>query len=200
MAQELQSLLDRINEDGVRKASAERDVIVQDARKQAASIIAEAEEKAVGIIAKAQTDARDLEERSEKAVRQTSRDLILALEDELAKRMRAAVASSVRESLSPEFMAQIIAALAEKFAQNPDDTVSVECAAKDQEKLDAALKNALRDSLEKSPELLTGRNLGAGFKISFGDKDCYFDFSDEAMTALVASYAGGKLSEILRRA
>ena len=46
MSEELQSLLEKINSDGVMKANAERDAIIAKAQSEAAAIIAAAEAKA----------------------------------------------------------------------------------------------------------------------------------------------------------
>ena len=46
MSEELQSLLEKINTDGVMKANAERDAIIAKAQNEAAAIIAAAEAKA----------------------------------------------------------------------------------------------------------------------------------------------------------
>ena len=57
MAEELQSLLEKINQDGIMKAEAEKAKIIAEAEKSAAAIIAEAEKSAADIIAKAEKES-----------------------------------------------------------------------------------------------------------------------------------------------
>ena len=57
MAEELQSLLEKIQNDGIKKAEAERDAIIAQAQAEAADIIKAAEEKAKALRDAAEADA-----------------------------------------------------------------------------------------------------------------------------------------------
>ena len=77
MAAELQSLLEKIQSEGVDKAQAKAASILAEAEKAAAAKIAEAEKAAEAHLAKAEADAAVLRERSVQAVRQAARDVVL---------------------------------------------------------------------------------------------------------------------------
>ena len=77
MAEELQSLLDKIQSEGVAKAEARAAEIVAEAEKKAADVVAEAERKAAETRAAAEADAATLQSRAEASLRQAARDVRL---------------------------------------------------------------------------------------------------------------------------
>ena len=89
MAEELQSLLEKIQRNGMEKAAAERDEILKNAQAKADSIISEAQSQAEDIRSNAQRDADALKQRAESAIRQAARDILLDLNVELKKRVEA---------------------------------------------------------------------------------------------------------------
>ena len=88
MAEELQSLLDKINAEGVRKAEAEAARIIENAKKQAQDIRNEAEAEAAATMKNAADQAAALESRAEAAIKQAARDVLLQLQSELQNRFR----------------------------------------------------------------------------------------------------------------
>ena len=105
MSEELQSLLEKINAEGIRKAEAERDAILAKAESEAAETVSEAKRRAEELVAKAESEAAELRTRAENAIRQAARDLVLELKHELESRLNAAVADASKAALSPEMMA-----------------------------------------------------------------------------------------------
>jgi len=197
MAEELQNLLDKINENGIKKAQAERESILKDARAEADTIIRNAKDEAARLTAKATAEAEALRARSESSVRQAVRDLLLKLESEFRSRISAAVSGAAEGALTPEFMTRLIRELAASFADSPEAEITILAAVKDKAALDAALKSALADSLKTTPKVLADPELGGGFEVSFRSGELYFDFSKEAVTQMVAAYAGPRVAELL---
>ena len=198
MADELQSLLEKINAEGVKKAEAERSEIIAAANTEAQKIVSDARSEAEKILADAKSESSALQSRAESAVKQAARDAVLELKAELEARLNEAVRDAAAQALSPELMAGLVRALADKFAGSPDAEVSVRCAVKDREELDKALRNALADSLKNTPKLLADRALSGGLEASFRDGELYFDFSLEAVEEVVSSYVGERMAELFR--
>ncbi|MBR1836459.1 MAG: hypothetical protein IJ783_04155, partial [Kiritimatiellae bacterium] len=73
MAEELQSLLDRIRAEGVEKANARAAEITAEAEKKAAAIVADAEKKAAAAVAAAREEADTLRQRAEQSLAQAAR-------------------------------------------------------------------------------------------------------------------------------
>ena len=196
MADELQSLLEKINAEGVKKAEAEREKIVGAAKAEAESIVAAAKAEAEKIVASAEAESEAMRKRAESAVKQAVRDAVLKLKAELEARLGAAVTDASAEALSPELMAEVVKQLAAKFVTDPDGEVTVRCAVKDREELDAALKNALADSLVKNPKVLADSAMTGGLELGTDHGRLYFDFSLEAVEEVVGAYAGEQVAAL----
>ena len=194
MSEELQSLLDKINADGIQKAEAEAAKIIADAKSEAAKIIADAKRESEAVCDLAAFEAKALKARAASAANQAARDIILQLRADLVSRLNAAVSASASSALTPEFMAQLIKGIAEKFAASPDAELTVRCAVKDT----AALKGALADSIKTDPVMIASPEISAGVQVEFNDSDCCFDFSEAAVSDLLAAYAGEQLSAVFK--
>ncbi len=197
MPEELQSLLDKINEEGVKKAEARAAEIIANARKEAKAIQLKAEQDAAAAVKTAGEQADALRKRAESAVRQAARDIILELQQELEKRLNRAVANAADQALTPEFMAGLIRELAAKFAAAPGSRLSVLAAVKDAAALDKALAGALVNSFHGAPQVLGSSEISGGMEVSFKEGKVYFDFTSEAVTELVAAYIGPRLAKLL---
>ena len=198
MSEELQSLLDKINADGISKAEAERKKIIADAEAQAADIIAAARSEAELLLSNAEKDAANFKQRAISSAGQAARDIMLQLRSELNKRLNSAINGAVSASLTPEFMAELIRELTAAFAAAPDADIDVRCAVKDVSALDAALKGALADNFIKAPVILAAPEISGGIQVDFQDGNCFFDFSDSAVTELLADYAGEQLAAVFK--
>ena len=197
MAEELQSLLDKINEEGVRKAEAQRSEIIAAAEAEAKAIRAKAAEDTEAVVKAAKEEAAGLQARAESAVRQAARDILLELQSELQRRITRAVSSAAEQALTPELMAGLIRDLAAKFAASPDAQLTVLSAAKDVPALEAALRSALADSFRSRPKLFASPEIKGGMEVSFKNGEVYFDFTSDAITELVAEYIGPRLAKLL---
>jgi len=196
MADELQSLLEKINAEGVKKAEAEREKIVSAAKAEAESIVAAAKAEAERITTTAESESEAERKRAESAMRQAARDTVLKLKAELESRLTAAVSGASAQALSPELMAEVVKLLAAKFVADPDAEVTVRCAVKDRDALDAALKNALAGSLADSPKVLADSAMAGGLELGVDGGRIYFDFSLEAVSEVLGAYAGEQVAAL----
>lgn len=197
MAEELQSLLEKIQNDGIKKAEAERDAIIAQAQAEAAKIIKDAEEKAKALRDAAQADAASSVQRAENSIRQAARDIVLKLKAELENRLHLAISASSKSAMTPEFMAELIRDLAKEFAADPEAKITILSSARDAETLSSAVKDTLGCSYKNAPQVFADSAVKGGMQISFNDDEVFFDFSVEAITGLVGGYAGEKLARIL---
>lgn len=198
MAEKLQSLLDRINEKGVKEAEAAAANIIAAAEKDAATIREKAKADAAATAKEAAEKADALEKRAEAAVRQAARDIILELREELQRRMTRAVADTTGQAMTPEFMTSLIREFAAKFGADPNGKMTVLTAVKNVAALDQALKSALAAGFKTSPQVFGDSSIRGGFEVEFKGGEVYFDFTEEAVTALVADYIGPRLAAILK--
>ena len=201
MPEELQSLLEKIQEDGVKKADLEKEKILSDAKAEAEKIIADAENKSKEIIKKSEEKAKNDLERAENSIRQAARDIALALNSELQERLTAVAKECVGNTMTPEFMGEVILKMQESYLAKStgEPDIEVLLTKNDLEKVEKLMKGAMFDSLKKRPEFSMGHDFGAGLKIGFKGDDLFFDFSDEVIAELICAYVGPKLATIIKQ-
>lgn len=197
MAEELQSLLDKINEDGIKKANLERDRILQSANDEAKTIRNQAKADADKILADAAAGAETLQKRGESALKQAARDIVLSLKVELENRLKKAVGTAAEQALTPQFMAELIRELAVKFAAQSNSELSVLTSVKDAPALEKALSGALVNSFCANPKVFPNPEIKGGMEVSFNGDQIYYDFTSEAVTQLVSAYIGPKLAKLI---
>lgn len=195
MAQELQGLLERIQNEGIKRADSEKERIVSDARAEADRIVREAREEAEALRKKAADDAAALQSRTEAAIRQAARDIVLSLKEDLKKRLQKVVGASVNSAMTPEFMQKLILAVAGNSSANAG--IKVLTSAEDAAKLVELCAGGIAADLKQRPVIAVGGDFDSGLKIGFEGGDVFFDFTDEALTGIVCEFAGPRIAALL---
>ena len=199
MAEDIQGLLNRIQSEGIEKAEAEKNQILADAKQQADAIVAQAKAEAAEIIKNAEAEAAMNESKCKAAVRQAARDVSLGLQSDLQKRLETLVRDSLGQAITPEVMGQIILKMAEKYlADDTNATVEVLLSPNDAAALESGLKAGLLANLKAKPEIKISNTLSSGLKIGVNGTDVFFDFSDDALTEVICSFAGPKLAAAIK--
>ncbi len=198
MAEDLQGLLDRIQEDGLRKSEEERNRIIADAEAKAARIIADAKAKADDYQKAAEEAAKALEIKAADTIRQSARDIQIALKSEMQERLRNVVKGCAGQALSPEMMAGLILEMARSYAANPADKIEVLLPTASVKYLSDGILAGLGEDLRNRTTILGENEMNGGLQIGFRDGDVFLDFSDEALADIICAYAGPKLSAILK--
>ena len=145
----------------------------------------------------AAAEAESSKKRAENAIRQAARDIVLKLKAELESRLRRAVSASVKEAMTPAFMTELLRTMAADFAKDPDARITVLASARDADALAAAVRDTLSADFKAEPRVFADASVKGGLQVSFSGDEVFFDFSEEAVTSLVAGYAGEKLAALL---
>ena len=200
MAEDLQSLLAKIQEQGLDKANAERAAIIKKAEQEAAEITAKAKAAADAMRRAAEEECASLTKRAESAVKQAARDIVLKLNVELKDRLNAILQENTANAMTPELMGRIINEMAAAYIKDGKQEAKLEVlvSPKSLEEMNAALKGSLKDSFVKQPTLFADMELGGGLKVSVSGNDVFYDFSDDAITDIVAAYIGPRLAAIVK--
>lgn len=109
MAEELQSLIERINRDGVEKATAEAERIISAAKDQAAAIVKAANDEAAKSAASAEAEAKASAERAKETLRQAARDAVITVEGAVSALLEKILSANVDAALSDPATAAAIA-------------------------------------------------------------------------------------------
>lgn len=200
MAEDLQSLLAKIQEQGLDKANAERAAIIKKAEQDAADITAKAKAAADAMRRAAEEECASLTKRAESAVKQAARDIVLKLNVELKERLNAILQENTADAMTPELMGKIINEMAAAYIKDGKQEAKLEVlvSPKSLEEMNAALRGSLKDSFAKQPALFADMELGGGLKVSVSGNDVFYDFSDDAITDIVAAYIGPRLAAIVK--
>ncbi len=196
MAEEIQSLLDKIEKEGLAKIEKEREKILSDAKAKASQIVEDARRQAAEMEKKAKNDAELSSKRAVEAIKQSSRDIIISLRNEMVERVRRIARQSVAEAMTPDFMRGIILEIARSGKHSEE--MKLVLPKKHLDDLEAKLKGSLANDLKASPAIFADAGINSGLKIGFKGEDILLDFSDEALADMVCSYAGPRIAAILK--
>lgn len=202
MVDELQSLLDRIQRDGVEQAEAEASRIVQQAKDKAREIVGGAEQDAAKKIAQADEDSQVFVERGTKALEQAARDVIIGVQRDLERIFLESIKESVGEALTPENMAEMVVKLAEAYGQHDlkESRIEVLVSPKDQERFVKLVMAKYRKNLGRGIEIRPEAGVRQGFKVSFKEDKLYHDFTVDAVADALAGLLKTPLRDIVKRA
>ena len=154
----------------------------------AAKALAAAKEKHPGIVLRCYRHT----------IRQSARDIQIALKSEMQERLRNVVKGCAGQALSPEMMAGLILEMARSYAANPADKIEVLLPAASVKYLSDGILAGLGEDLRNRTTILGENEMNGGLQIGFRDGDVFLDFSDEALADIICAYAGPKLSAILK--
>lgn len=200
MSAELQSLLEKIQTEGVAKADAEASRIVDEARSKAASIVAEAEKRRDALTAEGETAAKTFQERAEQAVRQAARDVVLGVSESVDQTLKRIMLSEVTQTLSPDFLKTFLVDLVRAYADSSDgrDGIEVQLAPEQVDALrDWLLANVRGQAASGGVTVRADREVTGGFRLSLADGRVSHDFTAQAIQSAMARLLRPALAKLL---
>ncbi|MDD5725395.1 MAG: V-type ATP synthase subunit E family protein [Candidatus Omnitrophica bacterium] len=197
MAQEINDLIAKIRQEGVQKAEEQAAQIKSEAENKASKLIAEAKSKAEKIIAEAKEQSARHEESTLAALKQSGRDLLISLRQEIAGMLERLVRMELKQVLTSQELAGIIAALIKNAPLSLGSQVVVALNPLDKEKLEAGFLKQLVQETKKGITLSSSEGIESGFTISFDSGKSMFDFSSEALSEYLSGSLRPELKKIL---
>lgn len=187
MPADLQSLLERIQAEGVEKANTKAAAIIAEAEKKAAEKIAAAEKKQREFHDKTAAEAAVLQERTEQAIRQAARDVVIEVGQSIQQTLERVLLKKLDETLSGDFLKTFLENLIKAVAADPSveggmqALVSEDQAQALAEFAASSLSGAVADGLMIAPN----KDVKAGIRVMVADGRIEHDFTNEAiMTAM----------------
>ena len=199
MAEQLQELIERINREGVESAEKKASKIIKAAEERAKKIVDDAEDKAGELIGNAQTEAKSIKENAEKAIRQSFRNIMISLKDEIRKYLDTILKKEIGESLSPEALSKIILTVSKTCAEQirGDKNVKVLISSADAKKIAESLIDRFKKETGTGVKIKPVPNIDAGFMISFDGGESSYDFTDQGLQELLSTYISAQLKKII---
>jgi V/A-type H+-transporting ATPase subunit E len=191
MSSELQSLLEKIQRDGVEKANAEAAEITARAKEEAALIVKKAKEDAAAEKARSEAEQKAYAERASETIRQAARDTILEVENAVRKLLEKVLLDNVNEAMSsPEAVKPLVI-----------DAISALAAGKEAEvSANAKLADALRAELASSGnvKVVTDEMTEKGFSVKLDSGRIEHDFKGATIAAALAKRLRPALAELVK--
>ena len=189
MAEELQSLIEKINRDGVEKATAEAEKIVSAAKEQAAAIVKAARDEAARYAVAAEADAKASAERAQETLRQAARDAVISAEGSVTRLLEKILVANVNAALSDPATAASIAGEAVR-----DIVTSGEISAAP--KIAEALKAQLAAKANFS--VVMDETHGSGFNVKLDGGRVEHDFTGATVAAELAKRLRPDLAALMK--
>ncbi|MBL7068789.1 MAG: V-type ATP synthase subunit E [Candidatus Omnitrophica bacterium] len=198
MATELDSLIQKIKEEGVEEAKKSSRDIIADAERKAKEIIDGAQKKKTAIVEDGEREAANLKKSGEAALRQASRDSLLSLRREVIKLFDNITKREISQALSSKDLQGIIVKTIENFKKGEEINIEVLLDKKEKDALEKTLLQALKNDLKKGVTFKVSSSIKNGFRVGEKGKNFYYDFTDEAVAEAFSLYLNPKITKILK--
>ncbi len=198
MDTQLQDIIAKIHDEGVKGAEERAHAIIEHAEKQAQEQIRNARTEAEKIVKDAKQEAARLQAAGEAALQQAGRDLILSVEKQLNELFATVMKEASADALSSDKVAGIVATLVEKWYEAEQDDLTVLLPEKERDALEKTLRSKLGKKLQDGVTIKPVRSMTSGFRIASGDGSSYYDVTDGTLTELLSAYLNPRLTGIMR--
>jgi len=193
-----QELIDKIKKDGIETALQEAAKIRSEAEAEAKRIVESAEKEAESLRYKAKQDAERSEKAGIAALEQASRNLMLALKEEIQSLFDKLVEARVYANYNEDVLKNALPELLKNWGAKDENNLTVILPEESLSGIEAYFSAELNRELLNGAELKPSRKIDAGFHISNKEGSIYHDFSAESVAALLSSYLNPKLAKILK--
>ena len=200
--EELQSLLDRIQKEGVELAEAQAAQILAEARQKAQEIVTDARQQAGEAVAAGERDARVFMDRATVALEHAARDFLLQVQHSLEALFLESVRGELSAALTPDLIAELVTKLVESYGLSPDEEhyIDVRLSPADRDAFVKLFMGKYRSMIARGVDIHADERVRRGFTISFEDDHVYHDFTAEAIAESLAALLREPLRDIVRRA
>jgi len=193
----LESLIAKIKQDGIDEAKKASKEIIKKAKADAETIVKEAKDSAKKIEEGAKTSAAKLKSNSQDALKQASRDLVLVLKEELIALFGRILKQKCGEALSPEFMAELITKIVDKWPLGNSTSWEVLVSKAEKEKITKLLIASLKSQAKATIEVKVSKAIDKGFRIGIKGEDLHYDFTDQSILEALEEFLNPSLLTIL---
>lgn len=200
MEVQLQELIEQIKRNGVDAAEAEAASIIQAANEKAEAIISDAQAQAEQLLQNAKAENDRMVRASEDAIRQAGRNLMLSFRQSVARELDVIVGDAVSQVYSSQALSQLIVQAVAGWAAQPDtDDIRVILSEDALQQLEQTVLAALKEKMINGVTLQASGGVSGGFRISVRDGS-YYDYSTEAVAAMLSSYLSPRMTQLLKEA
>lgn len=196
MAEDLQALMDRIQNDAVVKAENEAAAIIAAAKEKAAEIVKSAEADAHAKLEKADKDAEAFTERSERTLIQSARDLLLSIGKNLEDMIQNILAIEVEKNLDESTIKNMLLTVAKNYTSEVDVVFSDS----DVKKLSSFVMGEFAKQVSSGVKVESDSSVKFGFRIKLDGGKVSHEFTSEAMAEALSGLLRPQLAKVVSAA
>lgn len=186
MAEQLENLLKRIEDQAVSKGESQARERITRAEQQASRIVTDAENRAQSIIKKAEEQVALKEENGRKNLEQATRDFLLLVRKAVTDQLSGLIRQALKKNVTADFLTSILSSLLpELLKQNPEG-VTVQVSEEDHARLSDGVMSLLADDVKKGVELRPTRGVRVGFKLVLDGQNIHIDLTDDALVQMIS--------------
>ena len=201
MSEDLQSLLDRIQKDGVDKAETRAAEIIAAAESKAKNIVSEAQAEAKRLVEKADQDSTSFAERGKKSIEQAGRDVVLTVENAVTEAFERILAAKVKDSLTGDVLKEMLGRIVEAYCtKDGSEHIQVLVNPADEAALKEFMLSTFAESMNKGLVIKGDSDVISGLKVSLVNADVHHDFSADAITEALCHLLRPQLTAIMKGA
>lgn len=196
MAEELQSLLERIQKDGVEKAENEAAAVLEQARTEADRIVNEAKAEADKTLKAAEQESEQFVTSGARSLEQAARDVILSVHKAISEAFQRLLDRQVGQALDVDTLRKMITSVVAAYCED-ESGIEISLQAESQEKIMDGLFADLASEMKSGIEIKADGSLKNGFRVSTAGGAVEHDFSKEAITEAICSLLRPRLAEVV---
>ena len=202
MPEQLDSLLQKIQEEAVTSAEVKAKEKISEAEEKAAKIISEAEKKAEDIVYQAETKAKLFAENGKKSLEQSARDLLIYLRKSIDKHFDVIYKKEISLLMPLEKIQDILIKLATDAREKGISPHGIKVFLSEEDYIGMAdfFINKFHEEVKQGAEFHPLPGIKHGFRICISDKDVQYDYSDEVIVKLLSELVSPTLEKILKSA
>lgn len=201
MAEEkkLDSLLERIYQDGVEKSNKKADEILANARKEAENIINAANDRASGIVKDAEKKAEELRKNTITDVRMSGEQAISALKQRIKGLI---TAKTLEDNLKSAFVdlnflkSLILEIVKNKDLSNASGNIAIFFPESKKSEINGAFEKSIKESI-KNATINFDKRMSSGFRIVPEGGNYQMQFTDADFVEFFSDFLKSKTEEIL---
>ncbi len=201
MENKLQELTDKIYSNGIEKARQEAEIILENARKEAAEMIRNAKAEAGIIKENAEKESAELKLKTESELKLSSKQVISTIKSQVTSLLtNNLLAGDIEKALDePAFLKSVIELMVQKW--QPDDAGSIDLQVilpeNKKEAFEQVIKSKINQLLSKGLTVDFDSQFKSGFKITPADKSYIINFTAEDFDNFFKSYLRDKTAGLL---
>jgi V/A-type H+-transporting ATPase subunit E len=200
MEAQLQELIDKIQNEGVKEAERRAALIIKDAEDKAASIVASANREAEKTVAEAARRAEAAEARGREALKQAARDLLLKLRETIQKAFDALLRHDLKTALEGKLLEELALKVISSWTPGKDRTLELKLSAASAERLKEHLAAALAKELKQGFVLTPVDSVDAGFRIREKAGAVEYDLTDAGLADILSAFVNPLLAALIHEA